>query len=367
MVFEQNNFNQDPGTYGCENNTLNPQISNSPQQILMVSTILNSHPQLTTNEGSSSSKSQTPHIHEEKAKVAKRRKTNSEEDDKLLLELVKTYGPKWNFIAEKMSSLNEGKQFKGNKLWDRYNYHLRPGIQKEAWSEAEDLKLMEAHEKLGNKWTQISKVLPGRSAGNIKNRWNSTKRKCLNAIKESNNPKPKPSPLFENYVKSILTHKDHEGPIPIESNEVVGRDGNELCLANGSNGLTSVSNPIELPNENSGMASLGESQGSPFVDPNDQLILELDHYIHVLENNGQIVIEHEPAIGREGNQENFDGSNAFSISFDPNNLPGEKETTIQRSNGMCSSYDQNEFFDGSDSDWVSFEELIYTSDDDLGL
>ncbi|KAK1356866.1 hypothetical protein POM88_050122 [Heracleum sosnowskyi] len=279
MVFEQNNFNQDPDTYGCENNTLNPQFSNSPQQILIVSTILNSHPQLTTNEGSSSSKSQTPHIHGEKAKV-----------------------------------------------------------------------------------------LPGRSAGNIKNRWNSTKRKCLKAIKESNNPKPKPSPLFENYVKSILTHKDHEGPIPIESNAVVGGDGNELCLANGSNGLSSVSNPIELPNENSGMASLGESEESPFVDPNDQLILELDHYIHVLENNGQIVIEHEPAIGPEVNQENFDGSNAFSISFDPNNLPGEKkETTIQRSNGMCSSYDQNEFFDGSESDWVSFEELIYTSDDDLGL
>ncbi|KAK1356862.1 hypothetical protein POM88_050118 [Heracleum sosnowskyi] len=326
MVFEQNNFNQDHGTYGCENNTLNPQFSNSPLQILMVSTILNSHPQLTTNEGSSSSKSQTPHIHGEKAKVAKRRKTNSEEDDKLEHYKIR-------------------KQFKGNQLWDRYNYHLRPGIQKEAWSEEADLKLMEAHEKLGNKWTEIAKVLPGRSAGNIKNRWNSTKRKCLNAIKESNNPKPKPSPLFENYVKSILTHKDHEGPIPIESNAVVGRDGNELCLANGSNGLSSVSNPIELPNENSGMASLGESEESPFVDPNDQLILELDHYIHVLENNGQIVIEHELAIGREG----------------------EKETTIQRSNGMCSSYDQNEFFDGSESDWVSFEELIYTFDDDLGL
>lgn len=62
-------------------------------------------------------------------------------------------------------------------------------IEKEALREEEDLKLMKAHENLGNKWVEITKVLPLRCAGNIKNRWNATNRKCLNAIKESNIPK----------------------------------------------------------------------------------------------------------------------------------------------------------------------------------
>ena len=56
----------------------------------------------------------------------------------------------------------------------RWHNHLNPSIKKDKWSLEEEKKLLEVHSKYGNKWSLISKYIPGRTDNCIKNYWNST-------------------------------------------------------------------------------------------------------------------------------------------------------------------------------------------------
>ena len=109
------------------------------------------------------------------------RQTWSSREDEVLRTIITTRGIKaWTTVAAELNvNVHAGHQIRhGKQCRERWFNHLDPCLKKGNWTIEEDLIILEKQLELGNRWSEIAKIVKGRNENSVKNRWKSMIRKA---------------------------------------------------------------------------------------------------------------------------------------------------------------------------------------------
>ncbi|XWS75569.1 hypothetical protein CRYUN_Cryun01aG0101600 [Craigia yunnanensis] len=119
-----------------------------------------------------------------------RRGSWTEGEDNLLKKCIENYGEgKWHQIPSR-AGLNRCR--KSCRL--RWLNYLKPNIKKGDFAADEVDLILRVHKLLGNRWSLIAGRLPGRTANDVKNYWNTHLLKKFNPPNKELKPKPHHNP-----------------------------------------------------------------------------------------------------------------------------------------------------------------------------
>lgn len=152
------------------------------------------------------------------------------EEDKLLREQISAHGTEnWTSIAARF------KDKTSRQCRRRWYTYLNSDAKKGGWSPEEDMLLCEAQKIFGNRWTEIAKVVSGRTDNAVKNRFSTLckKREKNDALTKENN-----GSWVNTHNKRGITHNESfmaaetESPAPMKQIRYHNSDHTENCIQN---------------------------------------------------------------------------------------------------------------------------------------
>ena len=105
-----------------------------------------------------------------------------EEDLRLVQAVHSNQRENWPEIARSLPGRTS------KQCWHRFRYHLRHQFHTGDWTAEEDGIILRQQAVLGNRWSQISASLPGRSENAVKNRWHGSLRHRRRPDASASNP-----------------------------------------------------------------------------------------------------------------------------------------------------------------------------------